>query len=630
MSTQLPSDERREKHQNDKIVLNMDDDETADHVEGEVAAMAVQQGAKIIKGTDHEVDYHPLIANKRHRERQMKRKKVAAAQEKLGEQAPTVRMNSLLLAHGSFEMEAASRDDGADEEMMDTDSLIQVAQGPDSLADAVGDYEYTHGHLIIPGSTSLSDAPKLVLDSSEASMVASAADENIKRTHFKLQAEANRNDLGEFNGEQLPRMPMRGKVQGVGKECRDEAYTYICGHWKKMGKCSLSETVKQCAKTCGHCGDRIDDKEGSGHFAAPAPKNPGDCVVKPYSWSSCSSTTDGTMTGTRGIQTQPSATGMPCPKLSTTVKCNTGKCHQTCKTCSGATKADCKTCYSTRDDALNAVKQTAFGSRSVTAAWDPERRFKILTGEAAYQFKALDYAKGTGECIWEEDIHMTEYATVDGESKCNMGCDPPILMGERTPGFACVKKCRKDTWGFETKPTLRELNSKLVFVGKASRPTCIASKAISCQPASSTETFTGDGKMKCTSRKMGRCAHVRAGTYKMHKGAKVLGEAKLKLLLAEYSSEVHGTCVYDTGIDDYKHCQRGDASMGGNPAEAMKTGSDKQFVETIVQRAYTEGWKPISLVDGTWYFVKFQLDMQDVAEYACADNALCRGITATE
>jgi len=417
---------------------------------GEIAAEAVMAGQKLVKGTVDTVDYKPLITQKK--VAKMKQH-IKEQEKKLGEEG-NGRQFSLLLSHGSFVMGAASREDGSGEEReMDAQSLIQAGEGSKFLEQDLGDDMMDD---LEGGTAQASDdedglfppkAPRLELDSEEQNMVEEAVDASHK-------SKMHDGDFGESMGLKLPAFPLIGKAP-MGGPCRDKAYSYVCGHWKKVGKCGVKATADQCAKTCGLCGSNLSNGvAGSGRFAPPKPKNPNDCVVSKWTWSTCSDRFNGKMSASRTVLKQNKGNGAPCPTLKMSVPCNMGQCHPSCQTCKGAEATDCLSCFNSRNSALNAAKLTTYGKPKTTAAWDPEKREKLLYGESAWHFKMLDLKTTKGMCVWEDDIVTKKLETEDGLSSCTVGCDPPALMGNFTPGFVCSKKCVKKAWGIETLPDL--------------------------------------------------------------------------------------------------------------------------------------------------------------------------------
>merc|ERR1719424_2753822 len=105
--------------------------------------------------------------------------------------------------------------------------------------------------------------------------------------------------------------------------------------------------------------------------------------------------------------------------------------------------------------------------KNMTFAWEPaDRRIKILLGEGGYQFKMLSLKKMTGQCVWDGDIETEEIVSTDGSSKCEVGCDPPALIGNYTPGFVCKKSCTKTSWAVADVPSFA---GSLVATGKAAK-----------------------------------------------------------------------------------------------------------------------------------------------------------------
>jgi len=617
------------------VGLRMDLSKQEKHMmNGETAAVAQMAGqAARVAGTYNTVKFNPVLKPA---------PKAPVHQMELGEDEG-VRKNSLLLAKSSFVMQAASREDGADveERSMESDALIQLDDGGYGGDLGEADDSEDPDLRILQDEKEAKDASNhMAVDDMEASMIAgeTVADGNIG---------PKKKDLGDAKLPVFPTGEVRGNVG-----CEDKSYTFLCANWKKRGKCRLPEVSKKCRKTCNRC-DQQTAVEGQALAAPPRPKNPGDCVVSKWDWSTCSDQYDGTTTGTRKVLKKQSGTGMPCPTLMVKVRCNTGGCHQSCQTCRGKSALSCTSCYDVREGVLNAQKLT--NDRNTTFAWKPLlNRDKILQGEAGYQFKMLSLKRLTGTCVWEEDIRTTTYKSTDGNAECTWGCDPPALMGKITPGYVCTKTCKKKTWAFHEIPNLalpakkkasgsgagsgkasgsavsgtQLSSSKNVYTGKAARPTCKTKKTLSCAPErkrTSKEAFTMDTKMKCTVRKSARCVGVNYGTYVLHKTAPVQGQANIIFLEREYNTKISTTCEYDAKKDDYKACKLQAAELSAAEAFLAKQpgNTEKNFVLGVMKQAYKEGWTQMTLNDGFIYFVKFTLSADDPTLYGCLSNDVC-------
>jgi len=599
------------------VELNFDDDDDEDKLNGEVAAVGILAGQKLIPGTVDTVRFvdHRVAAQQ-----------IPDKGPSLGEDSepPPVRKDSLLLAKGSFKLEAASREDGPDGEertFARAQSLLQLGETQGNIfktEDGQNDPAMEH---------SAADAAQhMQLDDEEASMVADTVEGKLR-------------DVGETSEEKekdrLPFFPVGEPGGGLRPVCKDKAYTYICQHWRKEGKCNIPENSKQCLLTCERCGQH-ENFSKNGHFAAPKPKNPEDCVVAPWEWSSCTDSMNGEFAASRKITQQPKPHGVPCPSTTTKQKCNSGGCHAACKTCNGKTDMDCLSCYDSRESVLNAIRIT--NDKNMSWAWKPSsRRHDMLFGEGGYQFKMLNLKKMTGQCVWDGDIRTQPMVSADGTSKCEVGCDPPARMGNFTPGFVCTKSCMKSTWSFVDLPAFNATTGTMndhVTTGKAANPSCELKKSLSCSPdreKNSLEVFTGDSAMKCTTRKSGRCSGVRYGTYKMHRTSKTLGAGRVEFLQREFNTLVANTCMYDPQMDDYKQCQ---LRAGMSEADQIianqrnPDGSDKGFILSVMGKAFEEGWSPLVLSDGYYYFVKFELDGEDTTTYGCLHNDGCQQLAA--
>lgn len=110
----------------------------------------------------------------------------------------------------------------------------------------------------------------------------------------------------------------------------------------------------------------------------------------------------------------------------------------------------------------------------------------------------------------------------------------------------------------------------------------------------------------------------------MHRTTKERGEGNIKFLQAEFGSQVTASCRYIKGLDDYRGCQPTPGEASGGAAASMNTASDKEFIMEMMDRAYKLGWTPMTLLDGTWYFVAFELNKEDTVTYQCGNNDLCR------
>merc|ERR1711988_1560310 len=120
--------------------MNSIDADEAQRMQGEVAAMGVLAGHKLLPGTADTVEYGETP--KKPKLQPQLPHAVRPTQNLLGEAAPVARKNSLLLAKGTFTMGAASREDGPEEAAMtgEESSFVELGEGPGSFSgdDAAG------------------------------------------------------------------------------------------------------------------------------------------------------------------------------------------------------------------------------------------------------------------------------------------------------------------------------------------------------------------------------------------------------------------------------------------------------------------------------------------------------------
>lgn len=636
-----------------KLKMKLDSGEQ-DLVDGETSAVGAIAGQPVIPGTVGTVRFVDQ-ARKPVSLRTTEKEHTDVGQSS----SDNARVNSLLLAKGTFTIEAASREDGSDEASLldDASSFVQIGQGPDkhSIHDQLlygADLRELHQLEAAKQATQ-----QMHLDGMEASMVAREAADEVGDTASAKDTET------ALDKDTLPDFPM--KEYKANRGCQDESYTYICARHKTKGECRDPAIAKSCLKTCNRCGRETAKLDVLSLAAPPKSRKPGDCVVSKWEWSTCTDQQDGTMAASRKVLQKPIATGVPCPALTVKVRCNSGACHPSCKTCRGSTSTDCVTCYDSRESVLNAPKLT--NDKNETQAWKPAtRRANLLAGEAGYQFKMLSLRRMTGQCVWEEDIVTKETISTDGNIKCTHGCDPPSLLGTYTPGYVCTKKCTQSEWGFHDlpkmgtampvstnsnssnksiastagkKPTsflLGEAGST-VLTGKAAKPTCTTTKTISCSPVREVDSkaeFSGDSKRKCTVRKSARCLGMVYGTYILHKASKSLPLAKLIFIQREYSTEIATTCKFDTAVGQYKGCKLTSQKISEADAFLAKqsnpSNSDDSMITSLMQKAYKAGWVQLVLNDGFFYFAKFQSDPEDTSTYGCLSNDACQQIATLQ